>query len=64
MDENELIKEARIAQICTQNPTYATYVVNKQLATKVDFAYLPTGTDPNIFTNLIKSKLPLSGIRE
>lgn len=64
MNENELVREARFAQICTENPTYATYVVNKQLASKVDVAFLPTSTDPNIFTNLIKTKLPLPGTRE
>lgn len=64
MNNNELAREARFAQICTEHPTYASYVVNKQLASKVDVAFLPTSTDPNIFTNLIKAKLPMPGTRE
>ncbi len=64
MDHSIISKESRLAAICSEHPTYASYMVDKQLASKVEVAFLPTGTDPNIFTNLIKNRLPLPGIRE
>ncbi len=64
MDHGIISKESRLAAICSEHPTYASYMVNKQLASKVEVAFLPTGTDANIFTNLIKNRLPLPGTRE
>ncbi len=62
--ERELERQARFAQICRDHPAFADYLVDKELASKVEVAFLPTGTDANIFTNLIKQRLPQPGTRE
>ena len=61
MEEDKIERQARFAGICTQNPAYADYLVNQQLAAQVEVAFLPTNTDPNIFTNLIKKPIAANG---
>ncbi|MDH3651690.1 MAG: SPFH domain-containing protein [Saprospiraceae bacterium] len=50
--------QVKLARLCTDNPVYASFLVNKELASKVEIAVLPTGTDPNVFGNLINNTIP------
>ena len=59
MDKVELTKQIDFAQICTQNPVYASFLVNKELASNVEIAVLPQGNDGNVLgTFLQQNKLP------
>ncbi len=58
LNEAELDNQRAMAGICSQNPVYATYLVNRELAAHVEFAVLPTGTDSNIFSNILNNKMP------
>lgn len=60
LDKVELAKQVDFAQICTSNPTYASFLVNKELASHVEIAVLPQGGDNgNILGNFLKgSNLP------
>ena len=57
-DKAGLDKELEIAKICAKNPTYASYMVNKELASKVQIAVLPANVDGNIFGELLKMQTP------
>ena len=57
-DKAGLDKELEIAKICADNPTYASYVVNKELASKVQIAVLPSQMDGNIFGELMRMQSP------
>ena len=48
-------KEMDYAKLCTENPTYATFLVNKEMASKVQIAVLPTGTDGGMIRSLLQS---------
>jgi hypothetical protein len=37
-----------------ENPAYASFMVNKELASKVQIAVLPSGSDANVFGDLLK----------
>ncbi len=50
--------QIKLAELCTSNPVYASFLVNKELAGKVEIAVLPTGTDPSVFGNLINQSMP------
>lgn len=50
----ELESQIELAEVVQQNPTFASFLVNKELASKVEIAVLPTGSDPNVFGNLLK----------
>jgi regulator of protease activity HflC (stomatin/prohibitin superfamily) len=58
MDQVSLEKELQVAKICSANPTYASYVVNKELASKVQIAVLPSNVDGNLFGELMKMPTP------
>jgi len=58
LNEAELDQQRAMAGICSQNPTYAAYLVNKELAANVEFAVLPTGMDTDIFSNVLNNKMP------
>lgn len=51
----EFNKDMKMAQLCTDNPAYATYMVNKELASKVQIAVLPNNQDASVFNNLLGS---------
>lgn len=57
-DKAGIDKELEIAKICAANPTYATYMVNKELASKVQIAVLPSNMDGNMFGELMKMQTP------
>ena len=55
---DELENEMRFAKLCSNNPTYASYLVNKELADNVQIAVLPTNaTDQNVFSDLIGQRM-------
>ncbi|MEM8907335.1 MAG: SPFH domain-containing protein [Bacteroidota bacterium] len=56
--ENQLDREMRFAQLCSQHPTYASYLVNKELASKVEIAVLPSNSENNVFTSIIEQMMP------
>lgn len=56
--QNEIAKmqfdnDLRMAKLCSDNPVYATYMVNKELASKVQIAVLPNNQDASVFSNLL-----------
>lgn len=51
--ENQL----EFAKLCTDNPVYASFLVNKELASKVEIAVLPTGSDPTVFGNILNQTM-------
>lgn len=54
LDRIEFDKQRDFAELCTANPVYASFLVNKELAAKVEIAVLPNGTDPNVFGDILK----------
>lgn len=58
MDKAGIDKEIQVAKICANNPTYASYMVNKELASKVQIAVLPSNVDGNLFGELMKMPTP------
>lgn len=57
-DKAGIDKELEIAKICATNPTYASYMVNKELASKVQIAVLPSNMDGNLFGELMRMQTP------
>ncbi|MFT6746517.1 MAG: regulator of protease activity HflC (stomatin/prohibitin superfamily) [Glaciecola sp.] len=49
----EFNNDMRMAKLCSDNPVYATYMVNKELASKVQIAVLPSNQDASVFSNLL-----------
>ncbi|MCB0838676.1 MAG: hypothetical protein KDD99_18520, partial [Bacteroidetes bacterium] len=64
MDKVGIDKELEIAKICAQNPTYASYMINKELASKVQIAVLPANVDGNIFGELMRMQTPAQTVSE
>ncbi len=58
MDKVALEQQLELARLCQENPTYASFLVNRELAGNVEIAVLPTGTDTNVFGGLLQSRLP------
>ncbi len=58
MDKADFEQQIELAKVYQANPVYASFVVNKELASKVEIAVLPTGTDPNVFGSLLKQGVP------
>ncbi|MFK7970354.1 MAG: SPFH domain-containing protein [Bacteroidia bacterium] len=58
MDKASINKELQVAKICANNPTYASYMVNKELASKVQIAVLPSNVDGNLFGELMRMQTP------
>ena len=54
----EFDEQVKMANLCKDNPTYASFIVNRELAAKVDIAVLPTGTDPTVFRDVIHNRMP------
>lgn len=53
LDMLAIEKDKTIAQLCATNPTYASFLINRELASKVQIAVLPTGADTNFLTGLL-----------
>ncbi|MEM1214878.1 MAG: hypothetical protein AAGJ82_04295 [Bacteroidota bacterium] len=58
MDKVALEQQLELARLCESNPTYASFLVNRELAGNVEIAVLPTGSDANVFGGLLNSRLP------
>ncbi|MEL6969702.1 MAG: SPFH domain-containing protein [Bacteroidota bacterium] len=58
LDKVALEQQLELARLCQENPTYASFLVNRELAGNVEIAVLPTGTDTNVFGGLLQSRLP------
>lgn len=52
-DSVEVERHSTLARVYAENPNYATFVVNKELASKVNIAVVPAGANPSVFDNLI-----------
>ncbi len=50
----EFENDMRMAKLCNDNPVYAKYMVNKELASKVKIAVVPTGENKNVFSDILK----------
>lgn len=57
LDKIAFQNQLELAKLCTENPVYASFLVNKELASKVEIAVLPTGTDPNVFGNILNNTM-------
>ena len=53
MDRVAFEQQIELAQLCADNPNFATFLINKELASKVEIAVLPTGSNPNVFQGLL-----------
>jgi len=49
--------EMTFAQLCTDKPLYADYLVSKELASQVEIAILPTGAEMSVFEDVIKNTM-------
>ncbi len=49
----EFDNDIRMAKLCNDNPVYARYMVNKELASKVKIAVVPNGDNQNVFSDLL-----------
>lgn len=57
-DSVEVNRHNTLARVYAENPNYATFVVNKEMASKVNIAVVPAGTNANVFDNLINGTVP------
>ena len=56
--EQKFDNEMKMAKLCSENPGYAKYIVNKELASKVKIAVLPTGQGGgDVFNELLNGGL-------
>lgn len=46
-------QDMQMAKLCMENPAYANYMVNKELASKVQIAVLPSTGDASVFSGLL-----------
>ena len=61
LDKVEFERQIELAKLCTENPVYASFLVNKELASKVQIAVLPNQTDGNVFGELLKTGMSSQG---
>ncbi|MEM7655070.1 MAG: SPFH domain-containing protein [Bacteroidota bacterium] len=54
MDQVAWEQELELARLCSENPTYASFLVNRELASKVEIAVLPAGGEANVFADLLR----------
>ena len=57
LDQVAVAKEKALAELTGANPTYAAYLVNRELASKVQIAVLPLGTESGVLGNMLQSTL-------
>ena len=53
----EMDMELLFAKLCSDNPNYTEYLVNKELASQVEIAILPSGSELGMFENMIKKTM-------
>jgi hypothetical protein len=57
LDELAVARDRETAKVYAANPTYASFLVNKELASKVQIAVLPLGTDSGVLGNIIQGAI-------
>ncbi|MGD1847125.1 MAG: SPFH domain-containing protein [Salibacteraceae bacterium] len=57
MDQLTFNNDMQMAKLCSENPVYASYMVNKELASKVQIAVLPSGQDATVFNGLLGNNM-------
>ena len=58
LDQVAITREKGLALLTAENPSYAAYLVNRELASKVQIAVLPLGTESGVLGNMLQSTLP------
>jgi len=53
----DFARDTTFARLYTTNPKYATFLINRELASKVNIALVPLGTDQNMLSPLIQQSL-------
>lgn len=53
-DEAEILRARELAKVYVDNPGYAGFVVNKELASKVNIAVLPAGQDHGVLNHFLE----------
>jgi len=56
-DQVQIARERALAALTAENPGYASYLVNRELASKVQIAVLPLGTESGVLGNMIHNSL-------
>ena len=54
-EEMHFANDMKMAKLCSENPVYASYMVNKELASKVQIAVLPSNQDAGVFKGFLNS---------
>jgi len=62
LDKVAFEQQIDLAKLCAENPTFATFLINKELAGKVEIAVLPTGSNPNVFNGLLNQNNQMKSI--
>jgi hypothetical protein len=57
LDDLAVARDRETAKVYAANPAYASFLVNKELASKVQIAVLPLGTDSGVLGNIIQSAI-------
>ena len=57
LDQVAIAKEKALAVLTAENPSYAAYLVNRELASKVQIAVLPLGTESGILGSMVQNSL-------
>ncbi len=57
LDQVAIVREKGLALLTAENPSYAAYLVNRELASKVQIAVLPLGTESSVLGNMLQSTL-------
>jgi hypothetical protein len=57
LDELAVTRDREMAKVYAASPAYASFLVNKELASKVQIAVLPLGTDSGVLGNIIQGSM-------
>lgn len=57
LDDLAVARDRETAKVYAANPAYASFLVNKELASKVQIAVLPLGTDSGVLGNIIQGAI-------
>ena len=57
LDDLVMVRDRETAKVYAANPAYASFLVNKELASKVQIAVLPLGTDSGVLGNIIQGAI-------
>lgn len=57
VDDLAMVRDRETAKVYAANPAYASFLVNKELASKVQIAVLPLGTDSGVLGNIIQGAI-------